>query len=116
MELAASPIETRRNSPYQLEHRQFDSRIVSLSKRDLHFVGEFDVFDSFPHQAAFHDHAFIQNDIDVADRHILFESRVARYAHPREGMNFAGPLGLDPLDIAAEAIDANDPWKELELA
>jgi hypothetical protein len=31
-------------------------------------------------------------------------------------MNFAGPLGLNPLDIAAEAIDANDTREELELA
>src|SRR5262245_48628874 len=116
MELAASPIETRRNSPYQLEHRQFDSRIVSLSKRDLHFVAEFDVFDSFPYQPAFHDHAFIQNDIDVANRHILFESRVARHAHPGEGMNFAGPFGFNPIDIAAETVHANNPRKELELA
>ena len=31
-------------------------------------------------------------------------------------MNFAGPFGLNPIDIAAEAIDADDPRKELELA
>ena len=31
-------------------------------------------------------------------------------------MNFAGAFGLDPLDIAAEAIDADDPREELQLA
>ena len=31
-------------------------------------------------------------------------------------MNFASSFGFDPLDVSAEAIDANDAWKELQLA
>src|SRR5262244_356209 len=100
----------------QFKDRELDSRVVGLLKRHLHLVAELDIVDSLSHQTAFHDHAFIQDDIDVADRHIFFERRIARHAHPGEGVNFAGPFGLDPIDIAAEAIDTNDPGKELELA
>ena len=100
----------------EFKDRQLYTRVVGLLKCDLHFVSQLDVVDSLSYQTAFHDHAFIQNDIDIADRHIFFERRIARHAHPRKGVNFAGPFGLDPIDIAAEAIDTNDPRKELELA
>src|SRR5262245_57561324 len=107
---------TVRYSPSQLKNRQLYPRVMGRLKCHLHFVAELDVFDSFSHQSAFHDHAFIQNDIDVTDRHIFFESRITRHSHPGKGVEFASPFRLNPFDIAAEAIDTNDPWKKLELA
>ena len=105
-----------RSPSRQLKARQLDPWVVRLLKRDLYFVTHLDVFYSLADQAAFHDHAFVQDHVDVADGHIFLESRIARYAHPGEGMNFAGSFGLNPIDIAAEAVDANDSREELELA
>ena len=67
------------------------------------------------HQPAFHDHAFVQNHVDIINRRLFFERRIARHAHQREGVYFAGAFGLDPIELA-ETIDAGDARKKLHLA
>ena len=100
----------------QLKHRQFDLRIMCLLKRHLHTIAKLDLFYPLSDQPAFHDDAFVQYHVDVADRHFLFESRVTWHPHPCKAVDFTGPRRLEPLDVAAEAIHANDAREKLQLA
>src|SRR5688572_13326802 len=100
----------------ELEHRQLDRGVMRLLKRGLYTVAELDGLDSFSNEPALHNHPFIQDDIDIANRHLFFECRIARHAHPGEAVHLAVAGGLHPFDVPAEAVHANDPREELELA
>src|SRR6266576_4935432 len=78
-------------------------------------VAHFYFFFRISHQPAFDDHAFVQNNVDVINRRLVFESRVARHANQRESVHFARAFGLDPVQLA-ETIDAGHAWKKLQLA
>src|SRR6266576_277173 len=78
-------------------------------------VAHFYFFFRISHQPAFDDHPFVQNNVDVINRRLVFESRVARHAHQSKCVNFAGAFGLDPVQLA-ETVDAGYAWKKLHLA
>src|SRR3990170_1946641 len=99
----------------QFEARQLDLRIMSLLEKHLDPVAQFYSFLRVPHQPALHDHALVQDHVDVVNRHLFFKRRIARHADQSEGVNLARPLGLDPIELP-ETIDASDAREELHLA
>src|SRR6059036_72692 len=102
-------------SPRQLKARQLDLRIIRLLEHNLDAVAHFHFFFRLSHQAALDDHAFIEDYIDVVNRRLVFECRIARHADEREGVNLTGAFSFDPIQLA-ETIDAGDARKKLHLA
>src|SRR5262245_64786566 len=94
----------------QLEDRKLDGQIDGILKCNPHAVADLYVSDALAHKAALDNHAFIQNDADVANRRFLFECGIARHPYPGKTVDSSRSSSRHPIQITAETVHANNPW------
>ena len=71
----------------QLKTWQLDLRIVRLLVANFDAIADLDLLFIFAEQPAFDNHAFVQDHINIINRRLVFESRIARHADQSEGVH-----------------------------